>query len=273
MKIVECFQQGKAGYPEKCEDGYVVTPDYAAVVDGSTSKLPPGQQALRPKSTGRQAMETTLEAIRALPPRATQEEAVQRLTEALRRTMPPEAAGRAECRPTCSAVLFSRYWGEVWFIGDCQCRYGGRTYAFPKAVDDILAGIRSDVIAYLLRRGRSVDQLLRHDEGREAIMDALRQQTYFQNDPNPYNPYRYTVLDGFPVLPGSVPTLRIGRTGRLVLASDGYPELCDTLAATEQRLADLLRDDPLCYRLHPSTKGLREGNCSFDDRTFLSIEL
>lgn len=273
MRIIECFCQGKAGNPELCEDGYVVTEHFAAVVDGSTSKLPPGRPGAPAVSPGRRAMQTIVRAVRGLPPCASKEEAVLLLTGALHDAMTPEAADHAECRPTCSAVLYSRHRGEVWFVGDCQCRHGGRTYAYPKAVDAALAAIRSAVIAHLLRHGRSVADLMRRDEGREAIMDALREQTYFQNDPNPYNPFRYTVLDGTPTAPGSIPALRVGREGRLVLASDGYPELLDTLAATEGRLAALLHDDPLCYRIHPSTKGLRQGYCSFDDRTYLSLEL
>ena len=66
MKIIESFVLGKQGRADRCEDGWVVTDAYAAVVDGSTSKLPPAEAAQRPKSGGRQAREITLEAIRRL---------------------------------------------------------------------------------------------------------------------------------------------------------------------------------------------------------------
>lgn len=272
MKIIESFVLGKQGRADRCEDGWVVTDAYAAVVDGSTSKLPPAEAAQRPKSGGRQAMEITLEAIRRLPPQATKDEALSLLTAALRREMPPGALERAERRLTCSAVVYSAARREVWMVGDCQCRFGGRTYTHTKAVDAVLTRIRCDVIAYLLAHGHTEDELRRRDLGRAAILDALREQTNFQNDTNAFNPYRYPVLDGTPVDPAAVPVLPLGAARRLVLASDGYPDLLDTLAATEDRLAALLRDDPLCYRLNPATKGLAEGNLSFDDRTYLSIE-
>ena len=159
MKIIESFVLGKQGRADRCEDGWVVTDAYAAVVDGSTSKLPPAEAAQRPKSGGRQAMEITLEAIRRLPPQATKDEALSLLTAALRREMPPGALERAERRLTCSAVVYSAARREVWMVGDCQCRFGGRTYTHPKAVDAVLTRIRCDVIAYLGKDRQDADRL------------------------------------------------------------------------------------------------------------------
>ena len=39
MQIIEHFIQGKRNNAQLCEDGWVVTPHFAAVVDGSTSKV------------------------------------------------------------------------------------------------------------------------------------------------------------------------------------------------------------------------------------------
>ena len=55
----------------------------------------------------------------------------------------------------------------------------------------------------------------------------------------------------------------------IVLASDGYPFLMPTLQESEERLADLLRDDPLCISIYKASKGLMQGNKSFDDRSYV----
>ncbi len=272
MHIREVFIQGK--YAEDaalCEDGYVVTPHFAAVVDGSTSKrsLQVGQ-----KSGGRRAMETVKTALTTLPPEVAMTETVELLTEALRRITPPEAATDATFRCTCSVVIFSRYRREVWMVGDCQCRFADETRTNGKLVDSILTEARCDALRYLLTRGHSVEELCRNDLGRALIMDALRDQTNFQNDRDAANPFRYTVLDGCRIDKARVPIHKVPENcHHLILASDGYPLLFDTLAETERYLQDVLAEDPLCIGRNAGTKCLVEGQSSFDDRTYLSLEI
>lgn len=111
-----------------------------------------------------------------------------------------------------------------------------------------------------------------NDLGRAIIFDALREQTNFQNDPNPYNPYRYPVFDGTPVDNALVPELPVPKgVGEVVLASDGYPMLFDTWQPTEAYLQQVLQSDPLCIAANAATKCLMAGNVSFDDRCYLRI--
>ncbi len=222
-------------------------------------------------------MELIAAALRRLPPDATAVEAACALSAPILSRYVAmgrldDARRNGQNRLTASTVIFSRRRREVWMIGDCQCRFGGTTYTNGKRVDAILTTVRCDAIRHLLAHGHTVDDLRRCDLGRAFILDALRDQCSFQNAPSD-NPYAYAVVDGFPIDPRRIRVLPLGCARRLVLASDGYPELLDTLAATEERLARLLHDDPLCYRLNPATKGWMEGNDSFDDRTYLSLEV
>ena len=59
----------------------------------------------------------------------------------------------------------------------------------------------------------------------------------------------------------------------IVLASDGYPVLKGTLAESERELSEILKNDPLCYKVYCSTKGLKKGNVSFDDRSYIRFSL
>lgn len=58
-------------------------------------------------------------------------------------------------------------------------------------------------------------------------------------------------------------------SSEIVLASDGYPFLKPTLAASEAALAEQIANDPHNIRSFIATKGIVEGNKSFDDRTYI----
>ena len=123
-------------------------------------------------------------------------------------------------------------------------------------------------------KGASADSIRHFDAGRAFIYDALRDQTNFQNDPDVRNPYRYTVLDGTEMVLSTVPVLAVpSSVKKLILASDGYPVLRDTWRETEDELQRLLREDPLCIHENAATKCLMEGQVSFDDRTYLALEV
>lgn len=274
MKIIEKFQKGKRT-ADTCEDGIVTTDDFAAVIDGSTSK---GNLRWNGKTSGRMAMELLTVAIAGLSAEATAGEALTCLTECIhgfyiRHDMWDEAQRKAENRLTASAVIYSRYRREIWMFGDCLCRFNGKTYTHPKAVDAILAQARADIIGFLLKKGHSIESLRERDLAREWIFPYLKEQCYFQNATDA-GPYAYAVLDGFTVPSSAIKVLSVPcGTKELILASDGYPCLEDTLDATELRLSELLARDPLCYQELKSTKGMIKGNVSFDDRTYLRLSL
>lgn len=265
MKIIESFLCGKRPDQSLCEDGFVVTDNWAAVVDGSTSKSG--------RSGGLTAMQTVISEIGKLPPYADLRQAVEAFTSALASKNPPEAAERGELRLTCSTVIYSSKRREVWMIGDCQCRFGGKTHTNPKLVDSVLTEARTDALKYLLKKGYSIDELRKNDLGRKAIFDLLREQTNFQNCHDPYNPFRYTVLDGFMPDMATIPIIPVGQNSELILASDGYPVIFDNLRDSENYLHDDLNDDPLRIYDNAATKGLAEGNNSFDDRCYVRLAI
>ena len=266
MKVIEqlCLSK-REGNP--CEDGWIVTNDFAAVVDGSTAKI---KIAPNQESPGHLAMRLVCDAIKKLPKDATREDALKIFTQALADDNTYDAYSY---RPTCSAVVFSNYRKEIWFIGDCQGRWNGTTHHYEKLVDRILIDIRCRAIHYYLEHGYTEEDIKKNDRGRALIFDALCDQLHFQNDPNISNPYSYPVIDGQPIRAHQIPTLSVEGAQEIILASDGYPTVCDTLEASEKALAYILTKDPLCINENPATKCLVEGNRSFDDRTYLRIDL
>ena len=53
----------------------------------------------------------------------------------------------------------------------------------------------------------------------------------------------------------------------------GYPFLRSTLAESEETLSQQLRKDPQNIETFLATKGIKEGNSSFDDRAFIRFSV
>lgn len=258
MKIIEQFIEGKKSQAT-CEDGIVVTDNFFAVVDGSTSKTPfrldehmtNGQFAMRlitnyiehASSQGDISVETFCENITEQMGTAYQQRGV---IEQMRQ--------HPEMRPTASAIIYNKVRREIWMIGDCQALVDGALYENPKPYERAIAQKRVD----LIREGMTPA------EARKAIEPLLvKAMEEGQNK-------QYAVIDGFAIyMPGVkvIPTIKAQT--EIVLASDGYPFLEPTLEKSEEALRHQLEKDPQNVDTFLATKGLVAGNVSFDDRAYV----
>lgn len=272
--IEECFLKGKQS-AQTNEDGIIVTPYFAAVIDGATAKSAFTHEG---KKTGRLAMELALEAIRDFPKDIDAAEAVRRITEKIHafyveHDLLDDLKSEPGKRFTANGVIFSYARNEVWQVGDCQCIIGNLYSSNEKEIDAIMANARAVFNEVALLNGATTEDLEAHDQGREFIYPFLQKQALLQNCPVEGQQFAFPVFDGFPVQMKQVNIFPVGDAEEIILASDGYPHLYATLHESECYLADILKKDPLCMRLYKSTKGVKKGNCSFDDRAYLRIKL
>ena len=290
MKIIESSIIGKKSQ-EACEDGMVVTDDFIAVIDGSTSKTP---KHLNPDmKNGRYAMMLISEYIREeLKADASVDDFCQGVTAYIynkvyeKLGVEERLQEHPEERRTASAILYSRTRNEVWMVGDCQAIIDGKLYENGKPYEQEIARKRVELI----------EQGLSPAEARKQIEPLLiKAMLSGQNR-------TYTVIDGFPIYregvkvvsvsdscsvqdsvlaPDSVPcsdsvsasgTIFVS-SSEIVLASDGYPFLEPTLAASEVALAEQIANDPQNIHSFIATKGIVEGNKSFDDRTYIRFSV
>ena len=268
MKIIESNIVGKKSQ-ETCEDGIVITDDFVAVIDGSTSKTP---THLAPDmKNGRYAMTLISEYIQQeLAAEASVDDFCQGVTDYIYNkvygTLGVEERLRLhpEERLTASAAIYSRTRQEVWMVGDCQAIICGKLYENGKPYEPEIAEKR----AVLIRQGMSPA------EARQAIVPQLVQAMLEGQNKS------YAVIDGFPIEREGVkvvscsPGILDGKANtiqkqELVLATDGYPFLKPTLGESEKALADQLAHDPQNIDTFIATKGLVEGNVSFDDRAYV----
>ena len=290
MKIIESSIIGKKN-PEACEDGMVVTDDFIAVIDGSTSKTP---KHLNPDmKNGRYAMMLISEYIREeLKADASVDDFCQGVTAYIynkvyeKLGVEERLKEHPEERLTASAILYSRTRNEVWMVGDCQAIIDGKLYENGKPYEQEIARKRVELI----------EQGLSPAEARKQIEPLLiKAMLSGQNQ-------TYTVIDGFPIYREGVKVVSVSdscsvqdtvpasdtvpcsdsvsasgtifvSSSEIVLASDGYPFLKPTLAASEAALAEQIANDPQNIHSFIATKGIVEGNKSFDDRTYIRFSV
>lgn len=286
MKIIESSIIGKKS-PEACEDGLVITDDFIAVIDGSTSKTP---KHLNPDmKNGRYAMMLISEYIREeLKADASVDDFCQGVTAYIynkvyeKLGVEERLKEHPEERLTASAILYSRTRNEVWMVGDCQAIIDGKLYENGKPYEQEIARKRVE----LIEQGLSPAEARKQIEPLfiEAMLSGQNQT--------------YTVIDGFPIYREGVKVVSVSdscsvqdtvpasdtvpcsdsvsasgtisvSSSEIVLASDGYPFLEPTLAASEAALAEQIANDPQNIHSFIATKGIVEGNKSFDDRTYI----
>ncbi len=275
MKTIEGRLASKDGDIKTCEDAVVVTDDFACVMDGTTSK---SDRLWDGKKSGQIASMLISEAVSSLRKDININEAVQVLTASISDYYNSrdeyEALKKDPIhRLTASVALYSNYHREVWLIGDIQAMVDGEIYTNKIVLEEILTSARALYLEMELLRGKSIDELIESDPGRQFIKPLLEGQSLYQNSITD-SPYSYSVIDGFPVSGANIKTVKVKEGAKyLILASDGYPFLKSTLKESEEALERLLNQDPLCIRLYKSTKGLKKGNISYDDRAYLKIEV
>ena len=286
MKIIESSIIGKKSQ-EACEDGMVVTDDFIAVIDGSTSKTP---KHLNPDmKNGRYAMMLISEYIREeLKADASVDDFCQGVTAYIynkvyeKLGVEERLKEHPEERLTASVILYSRTRNEVWMVGDCQAIIDGKLYENGKPYEQEIARKRVELI----------EQGLSPAEARKQIEPLLIEAMLSGQNQT------YTVIDGFPIYREGVKVVSVSdscsvqdsvpasdsvfcsdsvsasgtffvSSSEIVLASDGYPFLEPTLAASEAALAEQIANDPQNIHSFIATKGIVEGNKSFDDRTYI----
>ena len=286
MMIIESKIVGKKSQ-ESCEDGMVITDDFIAVIDGSTSKTP---KHLNPDmKNGRYAMMLISEYIREeLKADASVDDFCQGVTAYIynkvyeKLGVEERLKEHPEERLTASAILYSRTRNEVWMVGDCQAIIDGKLYENGKPYEQEIARKRVELI----------EQGLSPAEARKQIEPLLiKAMLSGQNQ-------TYTVIDGFPIYREGVKVVSVSdscsvpasdsvpcsdsvsvsgtifvSSSEIVLASDGYPFLEPTLAASEAALAEQIANDPQNIHSFIATKGIVEGNKSFDDRTYIRFSV
>ena len=282
MKVIEKQIIGK-NPKKKPEDGIVVTDNFIAVIDGSTSKAT--ERVSRWYSNGRLCMKVISKFIRKAPGNITVDAFLKGVTEAVRKKYKSKRldfyAQHPEERITASCIIYSRLQRQLWIIGDCQCLVGKTgcnddEYEYfdnPKPYEAIIASERAEKARQLIASGETtIESLLDNDVARNSVIPRMIESMKRQN-------IDYSVVDGLKIPRQKVKVFTFDfESWTIILASDGYPLLRPTLAQSEAALEEQRQKDPLNIGNNPAnpfvaTKAFARGNTSFDDRSYIKFTI
>jgi hypothetical protein len=261
--IAEHFTCGKdsRGYSE---DRIVISENHFGVLDGSRG----------PEDLGRETisaiLDTATEYLTSISATARFEDVASELDSITR--VYKDRAGVIDFKRSGGFVfcLYSSHFNEIWRVGDCKFRNGGRVYSNMFKAEEICAAARSLILKSKLNSGLTPEDIMKSDDYHHSIDDLLLHEASFLNAAN--DPFGIGAVIG-----DSTPTVfqerAEARPGRLVITTDGYPKVLDTLEETEAELKSLLIKDPLCIDANQQCKGLAPGLVSFDDRSFVSADI
>lgn len=259
----------KYGTDEPCGDKVVDSKHFIAIVDGATPK---GERLWDHMRGDVFVSKILSEAIQNLAPMVDAQSAIEEINHAVREQYEINGVDfeklASEERLQASVLIYSVSRREVWSFGDCMLRITQKSYHNLKKGDIMLSDLRAFCIEAAALKKLDISREDGIDYGREKIMPFLKELTLFANSGQSFG---YDVINGGDILKERVKVYAVQPGDHVIMASDGYPKLFDTLKETEEYLQAALRDDPNCVGKLRGTKGICKGAVSYDDRCFISF--
>jgi glycerophosphoryl diester phosphodiesterase len=263
MEILEQFIKGKSD--RSCDDRIVITDNHLFILDGATVKSKTNND------NPQQLLDLAVDSINSFSADISLRECVDIFTELSSdiNNQNSQSVTDFNLKPSFVFTAYSNALQQVWRVGDTNWSCQGVIHYGGKLIDQINASARAAYLNCLIEQGTSIQQLINDDPGRQLIMPLLKQQAAFAN--NPKSKYGYPVINGQYVPDQFLEATTITGGLNLILTSDGYPVLKDSLLETEAALTEILLDDPLMINYHPATKGVIRNQTWFDDRAWVKI--
>lgn len=256
IDYIEDFAHSKFLDNQRSEDRIFMRDHFCAVIDGATAK----HTTEAGMANGGDVADMVCAALDELPANCAPGTLVKAVSGYVNAMLQGRTAG--EDRPAAMLLVYSAVHRKVIRVGDSHASINGQVHKGAKRIDDLLSEIRS-VFSQTYAPGRPGE-----DPGRELILPALRQQFRLQNN-DALQDYGYGCIDGTEVPARFVETWDVPEGSEVVLCSDGYPTAAPSLAEAERGLREALAADPDCVGILKSTKGVKPGQVSFDDRSYV----
>ncbi len=262
MRVLEEFICGKN---ERCEDGIFYNDDFVVVVDGATSK---GDRLWDGLTSGEYAKNIIIEMMRSFNREDDPIDILNKLSLALDVYDGEDVI--TEERLRACILIYSDYYKKIYSYGDCQFLINNKYYCKNNRCNDICSEVRSKVIDAYIEMGMSEKFIINNDIGRSEIVPLLKIMMMYENSDAALG---FGCLSGREIKTRHLLVEDVKKGDVIVMASDGYPRLFDTLSASEEFLNHAIVNDPICYKIYKSTKGLKKDNNSFDDRCYIKFEV
>lgn len=277
MHVIEKFVEGKYDDQNMCEDGIVVSKNFISIIDGVSSQ---SDFRYMNKKLGRIILEILQEAIPKIPPECDLEKTIKFLNSYIieyykKINIYDEIKYDHALQPAASLIIYSRYYNQIWLIGDCLALYGDNIILENGLeVDKLYTKLRTILCEYYLSTGYTKEQLLENDITKEFVKKLEKRQPYLRNQ-NLNSKYDYAVIDGFnEVNLNLTKCVDLPKTANeIVFTSDGYIKPFFSLAESENYLEYAKNIDPLRIKEFAYEKAFINGKNIFDDRAYIRFRI
>lgn len=274
--ILQAFTQGKNPAKISNEDGLVQASNCVGVVDGASAK---DSTLYEGKLSGEFAKDVVVAALSQTTGLESAYQVVARVTDALhsevlRVSGHTPSTRTPALRPSAAFVVFLPHTRELVFVGDCHALIDTRYISFPQPFEHVVSQIRANYFSSLRMQGHSDEDLVENYQSKawEVIVPAIHWGAELRNQSG--NSVSFSVMDGTEIPRDLIYVLPVAADTRFIaMATDGYTELLNSFESTEIKLHTLIKEDPLCIAALKGCKGVLPGNISFDDRSYLAVEI
>lgn len=271
MKVIESFIKGKIS-EAMCEDRLVISDNFIAVIDGVSSK---SHYLDNGKTTGNIASGIIKDIIKSMPKETSLQKFVLMVNEGYENYYNNSSFDLDIDRYglQAMAVVYSDFEKKIRLIGDCVAVVEDDYFINPKLSDIVLEELRSLKAHIDLHNSNLTDEEYfdENEAARKFIEPLIIESTVFANDNS--TRWGYSVLNGKDIPIDLCKVINVKKGETIILASDGYPHVFNTLDDTEENLKKVIENDPYFYKDFISTKGLKHGQISYDDRTYVKFEV
>lgn len=265
-QIVETFSLGKNKNQDLNEDGLFINDKLIAVIDGTTDKQ---NISINNQSGGVVAKNLIIKKLNDFSGEENSTSIIKILIAYLAKEIPLEIYGKI----SATVIILNLIKKEIIIFGDSKLLIDNCEIDNSKEIDSVISYKRANIIKELLKEGYNEEDLLKYDLSREKIKVDLINQLQYENKQGIYG---YGVitndLKDIDNVESFIKVIPLNNVKEVVMASDGYPILLNSLKRSEYELNKVIRNDPLCYKQFKSTKGVYNGLNSFDDRTYIKIK-
>lgn len=122
----------------------------------------------------------------------------------------------------------------MWNFGDCSVKINDKLYKHTRAGDKLLSDLQAFYTELYSLKNADVAE---GDSGRAAILPWLKEFSCLANKDSDFG---YDVINGGDICTDHIVIYPVKLGDRIILASDGYPELFDTLDETERYLFQMI---------------------------------
>lgn len=273
INIIEKFIEGKKD-SKSCEDYIFHNDSYIAVIDGVTSKSDIFHGSL---SGGQIAANIVIRNLEKSDKKISIDSFIKNINNDfisyyLENGIYDDVLVNKFNRCQCCCIIYQIETNTLWSIGDCKALVDNEVVEdFNKKVDVINSEARALYINSEIEKGCSIESFKENDTGRKYILELIKRGMQFSNSEN--KEWGYGVVDGFDIPNHLIKVIKLEDDVReIVLSSDGYLKLYNSLEESERFLFDYIDYDPLFIKEYKSTKGYLEKYKSYDDRAYIRFE-